>query len=133
MAAFTHRIRVRYNECDQQNAVFNSNYLVYIDVTLTEMWRDAFGSYDVMADWGVDLVVAEANVRYLKPAHFDDQLTVAATVEKLGTTSMTTRFDISRDKEEIAIGRLRHVFVSLEGGKASIPNIARVGLERYVD
>ena len=131
MPPFTHRVRVRYNECDQQNAVFNSNYLVYIDVAVTEMWREGFGSYHVMADWGVDLVVAEANIRYLKPARFDDELTIAATIESLGTTSMTTRFDITRNDEDIAVGHLRHVFVRLEGGKASIPDVARKGLARY--
>lgn len=130
---FIHRLRVRYNECDQQNAVFNANYLVYIDVALTEMWRDAFGSYGAMAALGVDLVVAEANVRYIKPARFDDELTVAATIENLGTTSMTTRFDFTRAGEEIAVGRLRHVFVRLEGGKTQIPDAVRSGLAGYVE
>ncbi len=134
VAAFRHRIRVRYNECDQQNAVFNSNYLVYIDVTVTEMWREAFGSYGAMAGQGVDLVVAEASVRYLKPAHFDDELTVAATIEKLGETSMSTRFDITRSDEDVAIGHLRHVFVDLTTGtKTPIPEATRAGLEAYSD
>jgi acyl-CoA thioester hydrolase len=128
---FVHRIRVRYNECDQQDAVFNSNYLIYIDVTLTEMWREAFGAYGVMAEMGVDLVVAEANVRYMQPARFDDDLEVAATIENLGTTSMTTRFDIRRGDDEIAVGHLRHVFVKLEGGKTPIPDEIRAKLERY--
>lgn len=130
---FIHRLRVRYNECDQQNAVFNANYLVYIDVALTEMWRDAFGSYGAMAEHGVDLVVAEANVRYIKPAQFDDELTIATTIENLGTTSMTTRFNFTRTGEEIAVGRLRHVFVRIEGGKTEIPDPVRSGLTAYAE
>ena len=133
MAPFRHRIRVRYNECDQQDAVFNSNYLVYMDVTLTEMWRATFGSYAAMAELGVDLVVAEANVRFRVPARFDDELDVAATIESLGETSMTTRFDVTRGAEEIAVGLLRHVFVKLEGGKTPIPPVVREGLAKYVD
>ena len=131
MPSFVHRLRVRYNECDQQDAVFNSNYLVYIDVTLTEMWRAAFGSYEAMSDMGVDLVVAEANVRYRQPARFDDELDIAATIEKLGTTSITTRFDITRGSDEIAVGHVRHVFIKLGGGKTPIPDEIRAGLERY--
>ena len=132
MPPFVHRIRVRYNECDQQDAVFNSNYLVYIDVTLTEMWREAFGAYDAMTEMGLDLVVAEANVRYHAPARFDDELEIAATIEKLGTTSMTTRFDITRDSAPIAIGHLRHVFVRMpQGGKTPIPDQVRATLEGY--
>jgi acyl-CoA thioester hydrolase len=133
VALFRHRIRVRYNECDQQNAVFNSNYLIYCDVTITELWRDAFGSYEAMAKDGVDLVVAEANVRYLKPARFDDELDVSAEIERLGNTAMTTRFDIDREGELVVQARIRHVFVALEHGeKTPIPDHIRETLERYV-
>jgi acyl-CoA thioester hydrolase len=132
---FHHRIRVRYNECDQQNAVFNANYLIYIDVTLTEMWREAFGAYEAMSERGLDLVVAEANVRYLAPARFDDELDIAATIERIGTTSLTTRFDITRrDGSPIVIGHLRHVFIAVgSGGKTPIPDDVRTTLERYLE
>ena len=39
--AFTHRIRVRYAECDPQGVVFNANYYAYYDLLMTEMWREA--------------------------------------------------------------------------------------------
>jgi acyl-CoA thioester hydrolase len=128
---FVHKIRVRYNECDPQDVVFNANYLVYIDITVTELWREAFGSYDAMAADGLDLVVAEANVRFVNGAHFDDELDITATVEHLGTTSVTTRFDFNCDGEQIAVGHLRHVFVKLGGGKTPIPDRFREGLQRY--
>ena len=132
MPPFSHRIRVRYNECDQQNAVFNSNYLIYCDVVLTELWREAFGSYEAMAKDGVDLVVAEANVRYLKSARFDDELDVTLEIERLGNTAMTTRFDIIRDGQPLVEARIRHVFVSLEQGeKTPIPDHIRAALEGY--
>ena len=133
MPPFRHRIRVRYNECDAQGAVFNSNYLVYFDVTITELWRDAFGSYDkALEDHGLDLVVGEANVRYYSPARFDDELDVDLTVEKVGTTSLTTGYDVLRDDDKLAEGRIRHVFVDLGGGgKREIPAPMRTILERY--
>ena len=133
MAPFRHRIRVRYNECDAQGAVFNANYLVYFDVAITEMWRDAFGSYDeALARWGLDLVVAEANVRYLKPARFDEELDVDVTVDKLGTTSFTLRFDVRHGPDDIAQGRSRYVFIDLEdGNKHKIPDDVRATLEGY--
>ena len=48
MAAFVHRLRVRYNECDAQGHVFNANYFVYFDIILTELWREALGSYEAL-------------------------------------------------------------------------------------
>jgi len=133
LSSFVHRIRVRYNECDAQGAVFNANYLVYFDVTITELWRDAFGSYDIaLQKYGLDLVVAEANVRYLAPARFDDELDVALTLEKIGNTAITERYDVTRSGEPIAEGRVRHVFVDLtDGGKRPIPDEVRAALEAY--
>ena len=133
MPPFTHQLRVRYNECDAQAAVFNANYLLYFDVAITEMWRDAFGSYDeALARWGVDLVVGEANVRFLKPARFDDELDIEVTAEKIGTTSLTLRFDVRRGLDDIAQGRSRYVFIDLaDGHKYPIPDEVRKILEGY--
>ena len=47
---FRHRMRVRFNECDPQGVVFYANYLVYFDVAMTELWREAFGGYAAMID-----------------------------------------------------------------------------------
>ena len=40
---FRHRVRVRFNECDPQGVVFYANYLMYVDVAMTEFWREAIG------------------------------------------------------------------------------------------
>ena len=64
---FRHRIRVRFNECDGQGVVFYANYLMYFDVAMTELWREAFeGGYAGMIAEGTDAMVAEAKVRYLR-------------------------------------------------------------------
>jgi acyl-CoA thioester hydrolase len=128
---FRHRLRVRYNECDPQGVVFNANYLTYFDITITELWRE-LGGYQKMVDGGVDVVVAEARVRYLGPLRFDDEFEVLATVARLGETSVTTDLRVDHDGEPVAEGELRHVFVGSGGGKtAPIPGPIRFGLERY--
>ena len=76
MPAFVHHLRVRYNECDAQGHVFNANYLVYFDVILAELWREALGSYETLTAEGLDLVVAEAGLRFRAPARFDDELEI---------------------------------------------------------
>ena len=128
---FSHTLRVRYNECDLQGVVFNGNYLTYFDVGITELWR-GLGGYEEMVAAGLDLVVAEATVRYLAPLRFDDEFEVAITVARLGETSMTTHYALSRDGEPVAEGELIHVFVSAgKGAKAPIPAPVREGLESY--
>jgi acyl-CoA thioester hydrolase len=128
---FRHRLRVRYNECDPQGVVFNANYLTYFDITMGELWRE-LGGYQAMVDAGVDMVVAEATIRYLAPLRFDDELEVVARVIRLGDTSMTTELVIEDGGEPAAEGELRHVFVETGGDRtASIPEAIRAGLTSY--
>jgi acyl-CoA thioester hydrolase len=130
---FRYRLRVRWSECDLQGVVFYPNYLTYFDHTITELWRAAIGPYPEMADLGVDMVVAEASIRYRASARFDDEIDVVATIVRLGNTSMTTELSIERDDGQLlAVGELRHVFVdprSLE--KRDMPDDVRAGLARF--
>ena len=132
-APFVHRLRVRYNECDAQGVVFNANWFLYFDIALTELQREAFGSYQAMVDGGADLVVAEASARFLAPGRFEDELDLAWTIVKLGNTSMTSRIDVMRDGEKLVEGQIRHVFVTPNlGSKTPIPDAVRERLAEYV-
>jgi acyl-CoA thioester hydrolase len=128
--AFEHSLRVRYAECDVQGVVFNAHYLAYVDVAITELWRAAFGGYNVMLERGVDIVVAEAQLRFRGSARFDDELTLSVSVTHLGTTSIVTRHLISRAEEVLVECTIRHVVVGRETlKKAEIPDWVRSGLE----
>jgi len=129
---FRHRFRVRYAECDAQSVVFNAHYFAYFDLALTELFRAAFGSYQSMLERDVDLVVGEAGARFFAPARFDDELEVAVTVARLGTTGVTTRYELLRDGERLVEGTLRHVVVSVgTHRKQPIPDWMRDGLARF--
>ena len=94
---------------------FNANYLTYIDIAITDLYRQHFDdSYaEVMESNGVDVVVAEANLKFLAPARFDEEIEVAITVERLGNTSMEVSSLISRDGEALVTAELRYVFVDI--------------------
>lgn len=131
-APFVHTIRVRYAECDAQGVVFNAHYLAYVDHTITEMWRAAFGSYQVMLERGVDVVVAAAELRFRGAARFDDELRIEARVTHLGTTSLGTGYRFLRDGELLAEATLRHVFVDAgSSDKTPMPDWARDGLASW--
>ena len=86
-----------------------------------------------MIDGGIDMVVAEASIRYRAPVPFDEEVEVSAEVLRLGTTGITTRLRILRDGEVASEGELRHVFVSAGGNeKREIPDEVRAGLEPYL-
>jgi acyl-CoA thioester hydrolase len=126
---FVHRLRVRYAECDPQGVLFNAHYLAYVDHTITELWRAAYGGYQAMLDRGVDIVVAEANLRFLGSARFDDEIAIEARVAQLGNTSLATEYHFKRDRDVLLEARLRHVFVDRRTAvKTRIPDWAREGL-----
>jgi acyl-CoA thioester hydrolase len=125
----THRLRVRYGECDPQGVVFNAHYFAYFDVALTELWREAAGGYAAMMEQGLDLQVVEASARYTAPARFDDELDIEIEVTKLGTTSLVTALRITREGALLVEGQLVHVLVDLETmRKTPIPDRLRTAL-----
>jgi acyl-CoA thioester hydrolase len=129
---FVHELRVRYVECDAQGVVFNSHYLAYVDVGITELWRAAFGSYQAMLEHGVDVVVAEATLRFRGSARFDDMLTIEVSVEHLGNTSIVTDHRITRAGELLVDCKIRHVMVERETlTKTPLPEWVREGLSRW--
>jgi acyl-CoA thioester hydrolase len=129
---FVHRLRVRFHECDPQGVVFYAHYFAYVDVALTEMWREAFGSYGDVVAAGTDVVVVEVASTFRASARFDDDLDVELRIERLGTTSMAMATAIRRDDELLVDGRIVHVFVDAASmGKKAIPDHMRAALEAY--
>ena len=130
---FVHHLRVRYAECDMQGHVFNGNYLTWFDTAHTELLRAAFGPYERVVETGVEFVVAEASVRYLVPARFDEELGVHVALEEPGNSSLVSRFEVRRDNELLTAGMLRHVCVDAQTfAKAPWPHELREAFARYV-
>ena len=142
-APLAYKLRVRYGECDPQGVVFNAHFLAYFDIGITELFRAAFGTlggYQAMVDRGVEFVVAEAGLRYHRPAHFDDELTLEIAITRLGTTSITTSYRVLRDGELLVDGTLRHVLVDLKrlverepDPKTTIPDWMRERLATHLE
>lgn len=110
---FRHELRVRYGECDLQGVVFNAHYLAYFDTSVNELLRAASGSYRAIIEQGIDVVVAEAQLRFYAAARFEEELALEIAVTRLGTTGITTAHRIARDGELLVDGTLRHVMIDL--------------------
>jgi acyl-CoA thioester hydrolase len=127
--SFVHRLRVRYSECDQQGQVFNGHYLFYYDVAFTELWRAKIGPYEETLDRGLDVVVAEARIRFRSGARFDEEVDIEMPVHHLGTTSMIIHPVFRVDDRLIADGEIRHVFVDAKTlAKTPMPDDVRSAL-----
>ena len=79
------QIRVRYADTDQMNIVYYGNYATYFEVARTESIRQLGFTYKEMENMGIMMPVIELQCKYLRPAHYDDLLTVHATIKELPT------------------------------------------------
>jgi acyl-CoA thioester hydrolase len=132
---FSHRIRVRYAECDPQGVVFNAHYYAYFDLLITELWREAVGGYTAMLEAGADLSVVESGARFVASARFDDEIDLNATIARLGNTAMSTHIEVTRavDEEKLVEGEIHHVFIDpATYTKRPIPDNIRAALEPYL-
>lgn len=77
------QIRVRYAETDQMNVVYYGNYAQYFEVARVESIRKLGFSYKEMEALGTIMPVVEMQTKFLRPAHYDDLLTVKSILRSL--------------------------------------------------
>lgn len=128
---FRHTMRVRFNECDPQGIVFNANYLVFLDVAFSEMFRDVAGSYVDFAAQGTDLVLAESRITYRRPAHADELIDIELSITRFGTTSMHVQARILRAGELLTDADLRYVAIDPATHRKKPVDAARAVLARF--
>lgn len=77
------QVRVRYAETDQMNVVYHGNYAQYFEVARAEAIRKLGFTYKKMETMGIMMPVVELNCKYLRPAHYDDLLTIKTELREL--------------------------------------------------
>lgn len=77
------QVRVRYSEVDQMGVVYHSNYFPYFETARVESIRQLGLSYADMERAGVIMPVVDINFRYLRPAKYDDLLTIKTILKEL--------------------------------------------------
>ena len=118
--AFTHTLRVYWEDTDAGGVVFYANYLKFFERARTE-WLRALGfSQQLMLQHERRLfVVADTAVRYLRAARLDDQLQVTVAVAEAGRASLRLQQQAWRDGELLAEGTIRIGCVEAAGFRPS--------------
>jgi acyl-CoA thioester hydrolase len=118
-------IRVRYAETDRMGLLHHANYLVYFEQARIELLRTFGLSYKDLEDQGYLLVIAKVEVRYRRPARYDDLLTVRTTVEKTTAVRIDHRYEVLREGELVAEGSSTLACVDREGRLQPLPDMLR--------
>jgi acyl-CoA thioester hydrolase len=131
---FAYTKRVRYAEIDAQAVLFNSRYLEYFDLGITEYWRSV-GMYDTAGmTGGPEFHVAKAVVEYKAPILLDEQVDICIRCARIGSSSMTFLFELhGAGKDDLrATGEEISVHVAeVRGRPAPVPDDIVAMFERY--
>ena len=126
--------RVRYAETDQMNVVYYGNYAQYFEIGRVETMRALGFTYKRMEDEGVIMPVVELHTRFLRPATYDDLLTIKTQIRTLPTSYHIEFFqDVFNDDNKIlAAGRVVLYFLTKETWKrTNIPDDLKEALEKH--
>ena len=110
----SHQLRVQYHETDQMGVVHHSNYIRWFESGRTEMIRKAGISYREMEDLGLLLPVVDVQVKYHKPARYDELITIYTSIAKLTPVVMEFDYDVyrSEDDELLVSGKTSHIWIN---------------------
>lgn len=120
--AVTTTFRVRYFETDQMRVAHHAHYLAWFELARAEFCRVRGIDYTKMEAQGYFLPVVEARCRYITPAKYDDEITVAVWVT--GRTSRAARFAyaVLRAGKRIAEGETYQMLTGVDGRARAFPD-----------
>ncbi len=112
------KIRVRYSETDKMGYVYYGNYPAYFEVGRAEAMRELGMTYRDMEEKGVMMPIASMQLKYLRPAFYDDLLTVKTIVKEMPAARMHFFYEVYNEKQKlITEGETILAFINMETRK----------------
>ncbi len=117
------KIRVRYAETDQMGYMYYGNYAQFYEVGRVEMLRSLGMTYKSMEESGIMMPVLDLRSKYIKPALYDEEITVKVIIEKIPSVRIHFRYELYNEKQElIHQGETTLVFVDIKRNKPCLPS-----------
>lgn len=112
------KIRVRYAETDKMGYCYYGNYATFFEVARVEAIKQLGFSYKKMEDEGVALPVLEFNIKYFKPAFYDEEITIKTVVTEKPAARITFNYECFNEAGvKINEASTTLVFVNIETGR----------------
>ena len=127
---FKHKIKIYYEDTDSGGVVYYANYLKYLERARSEaIYSLGLSNSILQKDYGTLIIVKSCNIKYKKPAKFEDELEVMSSVISKTRTSFSMLQIIKRQEEIISEAEVQLVTVNKDGKPIKIPEI----LEKLFD
>ena len=114
---------VRYAETDMMGVVYHGSYLPWFEVGRTHLLRQHGVVYRQLETEGFFLPVLEVNVRYLRPARYDDTITIVTTLREKPVLRIRLDYEVRRGDELLATGQTTHAFIDRNGRPVRPPTV----------
>jgi len=128
---YTHRLTVRFRDCDSQGHVNNAVYFTYLEQCRLMFWRELTGG---SASPLTPVIVARAECDYRAPAFFGDLLEIRLTVADIGRSSFVLAYEILNVESGARLADAKTVMVTYDydaGRSVPMPPRTRALLERH--
>ena len=127
---FKQKIKIYYEDTDSGGVVYYANYLKYLERARSEaIYSLGLSNSILQKDYGTLIIVKSCNIKYKKPAKFEDELEVMSSVISKTRTSFSMLQIIKRQEETISEAEVQLVTVNKDGKPIKIPEI----LEKLFD
>ena len=121
--------RVIYGDSDAMGVVYYANYLKLFEIGRTEFLRELGVAYTEVEKRGFFLPVTEACVKYVKPARYDDLLTIETRLSFVKRASSRFDYIICRGEDRVVQGHTVHACVDSENRIIRLPDFLRDALK----
>lgn len=121
MLKYDYQIRVPYVDVDRMEFVYHSHYIEYFDMARTEMIRSLGLTNLQMEEEGVALPVVDIQIKFKKPARYDDVLTIRTQVLEMPGATITFHYEVLREEESLCKASVKLAFMTSATGKACRP------------
>ena len=109
-------LRVYFEDTDVAGVVYYANYLKFMERARSDMLRTVGIDQRAVLETGEGVyVVAEANIKYHRPAKLDDALVVLSDVLDVRAASCLIHQRVMRGRELLADAKITAAFISAEG------------------
>jgi acyl-CoA thioester hydrolase len=109
------QITVRYAETDMMGIVYHGNYLPWFEVGRTTLLKECGLPYKDLEALGYHLPVIEVGVKYLRPARYDDTVTIVTRLKERPTLRVQLEYEVRRGDELLVTGFTTHAFINKTG------------------
>ncbi len=105
-------IKARYAETDQMGVIHHSVYPIWFEEARTQFIKESGITYGQFERDGVMMPVTDLTVKYIQPAHFEDEVTVETRITRVSYSRIFFSYRVMLGDKVLTIGTTSHGFVS---------------------